>query len=138
MLEAEKMFMEFRRPQKSWTAVVRGAVICGIEKMDNPSLRLTNPCRHSYAFCQDEIYSATHHSDEDAIQIGGKTYAQSQLDWLLNKGDLILDHVPTIKEKTFDLRINRFRQDSLRLPIWRNLSDEKNRPIRYEDASDGQ
>lgn len=132
------MIMQFRRPQKSWTAVVRGAVVCGVEKTGNDSLKRTKSCRHSYGLCLDEIYSSSHHSRDDAKQIGETTLANSQLDWLLNKGDLVLSGSPTIVEKTVKLRLMKLRQDTLKLPVWRNLSDEKYRPIRYDDAADGQ
>ncbi|KAL6709496.1 hypothetical protein ACN47E_001431 [Coniothyrium glycines] len=136
MLEEENMTMHLRTPRESWTAVVRGAVVCGIEKAGNTSLKRTNSCRHSYAFCQDEIYADSHHSSEDAVQIGALTYAQSQLDWILSKGDLILADEPTFRERSFILRLSRRRLDTLKLPIWRNLSHESERPVRFDDASD--
>ena len=130
--------MEFCRPQKSWTAVVQGAVVCGIEKEANLSLKRTGACRNSYGICQDEIYSSADHSQDDAVQIAGSNFAQSQLDWLLSKGDLILFDRPTIKEKLLELRLVETRQDIIRVPIWRNLSSEEQRPTRYTDATDGQ
>ena len=137
MLGHERLIMQFRRPEKSWTAVIRGAVVSGIEKRGNKSLRHTNSCRNSYAVCLDEIYATSHHSRQDAIRIGGTTFAQSQLMWLLNKGDLILSDKPSKVEKTFDLRLSKPRRDMLKLPIWQNLSDEHERPTRFQDASDG-
>jgi hypothetical protein len=131
------MVMEFRRPQKSWTAVVRGAVICGIEKLGNRSLKLTNFCRYSYGICLDEIYTSAHHAQHDVVRLGGSDFAQSQLTWLLNKGDLILSDQPTKREKIFHLRLMKLRQDTIPLRIWQNLAAEKCRPTRLEDATDG-
>jgi hypothetical protein len=131
------MVMQFRRPEKSWTAVVRGAVVCGIEKLGNKSLKHTNPCRHSYGVCLDEMYRSTHHSPQDAVQVGGSTFVQGQLDWLLNKDDLVLFGETLKREKTIHIRLGTFRQDVLPLTIWQNLTDEEYRPTRFEDASDG-
>ena len=137
MLKQEKMVMQFRRPEKSWTAVVRGAVVCGIEKMGNLSLKQTNSCQHSYGVCLTEIYRPTHHSPQDAVQLGGGNFVQDQLDWLLSKGDLILFDQKLRREKTIHIRLGTVRQDVLPLTIWQNLTDEIYRPTRLGDASDG-
>jgi hypothetical protein len=137
MLKHERMVMEFRRPRKSWTAVVRGAVVCGVEKLGNPSLKRTSSCRHSYGICMDESYMSTHHSDQDVVEKGGKSFAQSQLTWLLDKGDLILSDAATRREETVRFRRMKLRHDTVSLTVWQNLTDEVNRPTRLEDASDG-
>lgn len=131
------MVMEFRRPQKSWTAVVRGAVVCGIEKLGNISLKHTNFCRYSYGICLNEIYTSAHHSQQDIVQLGGSIFAQSQLTWLLNKGDLILSDQPAQREKIIHLQLVKLRQDTIPLRIWQNLAAEKYRPTRLADATDG-
>lgn len=129
--------MKFRRPDESWTAVVQGAVVCGVEKASISNLRRTNACRHSYAVCLDEMFSRMHHSEQDVAQLNGRNVAASQLLWLLNKGDLILSDRSCIVEKEFDLRLGKLRQDTMKVEIYRNTSDEKERPTRFRNARDG-
>jgi hypothetical protein len=139
MLLHEKMITKYWRPQKSWTAVVRGAVVCGIEKHGIRSLKRTNSCRHSYAICLDESYSSAYHGrQEEFIEHGGDTFAKGQLTWLLNKGDLILFNEPAKRSKTVHIRLLKPRQDMMTLTIWQYLSDEEHRPTRREDATDGE
>jgi hypothetical protein len=139
MLVHERLAMEYWRPQKSWTAVVRGAVICGIEKHASKSLKRTNSCRHSYAICLDESYASAHHGkQEETIEHGGGTFAKGQVTWLLNKGDLVLFREPTKRSKTIHIRLAKERRDIITLTIWQYLSDEKHRPTRFEDATDGE
>ncbi|KAF2127870.1 hypothetical protein P153DRAFT_432314 [Dothidotthia symphoricarpi CBS 119687] len=135
-LKEEGLLMKFRRPHESWTAVVQGAVVCGIEKKGTQNLKRTNSCRHSYAICMDELFNKVHHLDEDAFQRNGTAQARSQLIWLLNKGDLILSDGPRRVEKDIDLKLTKFRQDTLKVPIFRNSSNEEERPTRFGNAQD--
>ncbi|KAF1828846.1 hypothetical protein BDW02DRAFT_200221 [Decorospora gaudefroyi] len=133
-IKEEEMQMSYRQPQESWTAVVRGAVVCGIEKGALPNLRKTDACRHNFAICLDELYSKTRHAARDITQIHGATYAQSQLTWLLNKGDLILcDQVRRI-EHPFQLRLKDLSAGKMQLPIYRNSAEEEKRPRRYNNS----
>jgi hypothetical protein len=137
MLIYENMHMEFCRPEKSWTAVVRGAVVCGIEKVGNRGIKYATSCRHSYAICLDEIYMSELHAGQEKMQIGNSTFAHLQLTWLLNKDDLVLSDTPRKVQYTFELRLVKLRQEKLKLKIWRNLSGEKHRPTQLSNARDG-
>jgi len=137
MLVQEKLVMQPWRPQKSWTAVVRGAVVCGIEKRESKSLMRTSSCRHSYAICLDERYAMAHHGrQEEIIEYGGGTFAKGQLTWLLNKGDLVLSNKPTKRSKTIHIRLVKQRRDVMTLKIWQYICDEEQRPTRLDDATD--
>ncbi|KAI4955558.1 hypothetical protein J4E91_001419 [Alternaria rosae] len=137
MLLHERLIMQYWRPQKSWTAVVRGAVVCGIEKNFTKSLKRTDSCRNSYAICLDESYTSTYHGNqEEIIEHGGGTFAKGQLTWLLNKGDLVLLNESTKRSKTIHIRLSKQRQDMMALKIWQYMSDERYRPTRLEDATD--
>ena len=129
--------MSYRQPQESWTAVVRGAVVCGIEKDATPNLRTADVCRHNYAVCFDQIYSNTFHVGKDMTRKHGATYAQSQLTWLLSKGDLILSDEPRKVEISFQLELKDLSAGKIHLEILRNSADEEKRPRRYQNARDG-
>ncbi|KAI4930473.1 uncharacterized protein J4E92_004305 [Alternaria infectoria] len=133
----EEMQMSYRQPKESWTAVVRGAVVCGIEKDAIPNLRKTDVCRHNYAVCFDQLYSNTFHVEKDMTQIHGATYAQSQLTWLLNKGDLVLSDQPRKEEVSFQLTLRDLSAGKTQLEIFRNSDDEDQRPRRYQNAKEG-
>lgn len=128
--------INFRVPEKSWTAVVRGAVICGVEKETLNSLKKTTACKHDYAICLDELFSEMSHQNSDMVQTNGNVYAQSQLIWLLSKGDLILADQPRRVEREFDIKFPKARKGTIRLPIYRNTNDEKGRPTRFKNSKD--
>ena len=117
--------------------MVRGAVVCGIEKDATPNLRTADVCRHNYAVCFDQIYSNTFHVGKDMTRKHGATYAQSQLTWLLSKGDLILSDEPRKVEISFQLELKDLSAGKIHLEILRNSADEEKRPRRYQNARDG-
>jgi hypothetical protein len=136
-LREEDWKMKFRRPSESWTAVVQGAVVCGVEKDTIMNLRRTNRCRYSYAVCLDEVFNKMNHFDEELAQLNGRNVAASQLIWLLNEGDLVLRDKPCKVEQKFDLRLGKTRPGTIEVPIYRNLSGEVERPTRFRNAQDG-
>jgi len=131
--------MQYWSPQKSWTAAVRGAVICGIEKHESSNLRRATSYRHSYAVCLDESHALAHHGDqEDTLDHGAGTFAdKGQLTWLLNKGDLILSSESMKRSKTVHIRLLKQRQEKIALTIWQYSSDEEHRPASLQDATGG-
>ncbi|KAJ4412725.1 hypothetical protein N0V91_000487 [Didymella pomorum] len=135
-LREEDWKMKFRRPSESWTAVVQGAVVCGVEKDTIMNLRRTNRCRYSYAVCLDEVFNKMNHFDEELAQLNGRNVAASQLIWLLNEGDLVLRDKPCKVEQKFDLRLGKTRPGTIEVPIYRNLSGEVERPTRFRNAQD--
>jgi hypothetical protein len=82
--------IKFRTPTDSWTSIVRGAVVCGIEKGTIGNLKRSTRCRHSYAICLDELFSKHTHTERDLVETKQNSYAQSQLIWVLSEGDMIL------------------------------------------------
>ena len=127
--------MLYWRPRDSWTAAVRGAVVCGIEKHESRSLKRTSSCRHSYAICLDEIYALAHHGKQKLkMAYGGGIFAEEQLTWLLKKGDLVLFDQSTKRLKKIHIRLAKRRQDVMTLKIWQYTSDENHRTKRLRDA----
>jgi len=88
----------------------------------------------------NESYTSTYHGnqEEDIEQHGGGIFAKGQLTWLLNKSDLVLSDEVTRRSKTIHIRLSKRRQNVMILRIWQHMSDERYRPTRLEDATDGE
>lgn len=131
--------IKFRTPEESWTAIVRGAVVCGIEKGNINNMKRSTYCRHSYAICLDELFSEHTHAKGDLLETKQNNYAQSQLIWLLNEGDIVLADQPRRVERDFDIEFPRSRSGTVPFPIYRHtMSSEEERPTRFKNAQDGQ
>ncbi|KAH8727125.1 hypothetical protein GQ44DRAFT_725417 [Phaeosphaeriaceae sp. PMI808] len=130
--------IKFRTPQESWTAIVRGAVVCGIEKSNINNMKKSTFCRHSYAICLDELFSEHTHAKDDLVETKQSKFAQSQLIWLLNEGDIVIGDQPRTVEREFDIEFPRSRKGSIAFPIYRHsISEEEDRPMRFKNARDG-
>jgi hypothetical protein len=130
---------ELRIPEESWTAVARGAVLCGIEKDSMTNLVRTSFCTKSYGIAVDESFSyANDERDLDINPVTGKKIARNQMRWMINKGDLIMSSEPTLKEHKF---VVRFKEDepekmkgSVQIYSW---PEDKHRPMRLMNAVRG-
>jgi hypothetical protein len=87
-----------------WTAVVRGAVIFGIEKSVNNELSAMNGAPRSYGVSFNAPYSDIIHTrkDRELDSLTKTAMAVGQLFWLIRKGDLILSDRPRETECTFE------------------------------------
>ena len=76
------------------TAVVRGAVIFGVEKATNPSIVSMNGCPRSYGVLVRKPYSKVEHDSKDIQrdQVLNTDMVSDQLQWLIKKGDLVLSN----------------------------------------------
>ncbi|KAF2828907.1 hypothetical protein CC86DRAFT_199672 [Ophiobolus disseminans] len=132
--------VRFRTPDTSWTAIVQGAVVCGIDSTQIPSIRRGKALEHSYGVSMDEVFQETSHLPEDLNEErGGQLYAQAQLIWLLNQSDAILAGEPRKVRKEFDVSFTK-TQDFMNLPIYRHTRAydevEADRPLRLRNAAD--
>jgi hypothetical protein len=85
------------RPETSKTAVVQGAVICGIEKSPTSKLGIiATPSPRSYGIVIDKPYSEITGDRRDLDNHAKTSHAVSaaQMHWLINKGDLVLPNEP--------------------------------------------
>ncbi|KAH7085513.1 hypothetical protein BKA63DRAFT_598156 [Paraphoma chrysanthemicola] len=129
--------IKFRTPQESWTSIVRGAVVCGIEKSSISNMKRSTFCKHSYAICLDELFSEYTHTTSDLVETKQQKYAQSQLIYLLNEGDVIMKDQPRRVEREFDIEFPRSRSGNKSLPIYRHsMSEDEERPTRFKGARD--
>ncbi|KAF3050005.1 hypothetical protein E8E11_009658 [Didymella keratinophila] len=127
--------INFRTPHTSWTAVVQGAVVCGIEKASITNMKKTTFCRQSYAVCLDESF--TERFDiRDRYQTESGAYAKDQLSWLLNKGDLVVEHESRTEIKEFDICFPRNKQTAIKIPVYSCQEEEQDRPTSLKFARD--
>jgi hypothetical protein len=131
--------IKFRTPEESWTSVVRGGVVCGIEKTTITNLKRSTRCRHSYAVCLDELFSEYTHAKVDMVETKQNKIAQAQLTYLLDEGDVVLVDEPRVVEREFDFSFPKSRSGVIAFPIYRHsMSDDDERPTRFKNARDGQ
>jgi hypothetical protein len=85
--------VKLRRPPTSWSAVVQGAVLAGIEKNNDASLTFVTSFRRSYGIVMDQLRSHILNRDQNYITspFDGQEYAEKQLEWLFHKGDVIFN-----------------------------------------------
>lgn len=129
--------IQLRKPEKSWTAVVRGAVICGIEKNTTQNLIKATPCRHSYGVSVSLLYSDVYHSQRDRVvdDVTKLSLASEQLLWLLNKGDLVRSNAPLKGEQEITISFNKIEPRKGTVTIYM-YSDDTFRPESLRNSRD--
>ena len=133
--------MTLRVPDKSITAVVQGAVICGIEKNITTNLIKVTSCRHSYGIRVAEDFSELRNDQRDVIkdEVTGEIKADGQMRWLLNKGDAVRSDKPLEVKQEINVRFEKTDERSPKtgkVRIWQ-WSQEENRPKRYNNRRNG-
>lgn len=120
-----------------WSAVVRGAVIYGVEKSYHKKLAVMTACPRSYGIILHHTYSGVLHDSRDRQRdaITNRDMANGQLTWLLRKGDLLLSDEPRESEKEFAFNFREMDERKVILPIYEYLDDDI--PDRYETAQQG-
>ncbi|KAF2473069.1 actin-like ATPase domain-containing protein [Lindgomyces ingoldianus] len=114
----------------SWTAVVRGAVLCGIEKSDTQNLLHASSCRHHYGISVNQPFSAAYFSESDRVVSpeNNIAYAQAQMIWMLKKGDLVLSNKPRAAEQSLTVSFSKTDDRKGKVTIYRY--SEKDPPER--------
>jgi hypothetical protein len=124
----------------SWSAVVRGAVMHGIEKSSRPNVVYMKTCPRSYGIVLNETFKGSKFRSEDlcADSITGEAQAQGQITWLVKKGDLVLSNEGKTSEKEFRVTFTSGRDMNERkkqLSIYEYEDDDL--PDRYRNAHQG-
>jgi hypothetical protein len=125
------------RPKNAWTAVVRGAVLCGVEKNDLSDLSLATPCRRHYGICADQVFSELKHDPayrKENPLMNNNDIVKGHIQWLLSKGDLILSNKPTIQRANISVKFGKSTDRSGRLPIYWYDDDRHRRPDNIQDS----
>jgi hypothetical protein len=122
---------------ESWTAVVRGAVIHGIEKLDNKNLTVMESCPRSYGIKLSQTFSGRIHDKSDTYMdsFTERTMANAQMIWLIKKGDLILSNTSKMAEEMVTFKF--WEKDSRKfgLCVYEYLDDDL--PVRFANAREG-
>jgi hypothetical protein len=83
--------VKVHRPLTSWSAVVQGAVLCGIEKSPNQGLVMVSSFKKSYGIVMHKLASNIDNIGEQRMRgKDGKMYASSQIQWLFHKDNIVL------------------------------------------------
>jgi hypothetical protein len=129
-----------QKPTKSqsWTAVVRGAAIFGIEKSANKALSAMSACSRSYGVASDVPFSNVLHDKRDYVvdSMTRVAMAKDQMKWMIKKGDLILSNNPKEVKGTF---ISNFKEEGPKpsgaIPIYAYEGDDL--PDRLANSESG-
>ena len=130
---------DLRIPDTSWTAVARGAVICGVEKTTMNNLVRTSMSHKSYGIAIDEVFAGGMDERDAAMHpVTGQKIAKNQMRWLINKGDVVLSDEPTVKDHKFIVRFKENEPEkmkgSVQIYSW---ADDTRRPTRLLNAVRG-
>jgi hypothetical protein len=121
-----------------WGAVVRGAVVCGVEKDTMANLSRAIPCPRHYAINLTQQYSRSRHSLTDITidPLTNQPVAMGQLVWLFNKGDLILSDRPATVSQPLIIVFgeNDSRQGTITIYSY---PDDEDRPTKIQNSMDG-
>jgi hypothetical protein len=121
------------RPETSQTAVVRGAVICGIEKSPTSKLGIiANASLRSYGIVVDKPYSEVtgHLKDRETHAETNHAVSVAQMQWLINKGDLVLPNAPRARYE-FTVHVTNGGERTGEVKIYSCDKDEEYRPDRF-------
>jgi len=119
-----------------WSAVVRGAVLKGLENQQGDVISMRK-CRRHYGISVSQPFSTFQHSEDDAYidPFDGERKARGQMVWLFKKGDALLSnkekHASIDMCRRFGLNDNRVYESKFVA-----LEDE-DAPQRYADLPSG-
>jgi hypothetical protein len=103
-----------------WTAIVRGAVVVGIEKTDNTNFMKVKPCPRNYGLNLAREYSLVENDKKDLKfdPVTNQPLAVNQMRWLFRRGDAILSNQIRKEEQTFVVRVTEPSNRSGKIPIY--------------------
>lgn len=135
--------MILRRPETSWSAVVQGAVLCGVEKTTIPSspthgLTIVTSFEKSYGFPMDILASEIDNTLEDTtVGVDGHIYAEKLMVWLFDKDDAIFGNKPMTASRSIPFFAEGSISGSGEVDIYSCTEDQGNRPTNFQTALDG-
>ncbi|KAH6665947.1 hypothetical protein B0J14DRAFT_203950 [Halenospora varia] len=126
--------LNLRRPSTSWTAVVRGAAILGVEKAAHENITFLKTCPRSYGIKLDSAYTKTKHDAKDHYTdtLTNDVMAKGQMHWLIRKGDLILSDEQKVTEKELAFNFKETGKKMFKIPIY--MYEDDDIPERYQNA----
>ncbi|KAF2729144.1 actin-like ATPase domain-containing protein, partial [Polyplosphaeria fusca] len=115
-----------RRPDTSWSAVVRGAVLFGIEQTARLNELSAPTAAKSYGVTVSIPYSRRKHDSRDVYTdpLTGRVKAKEQIIWLVRKGDLLQSNDPSVIEETINWNFGSSSNRRIKLPIFQYPDDD--------------
>lgn len=123
----------------SWTAVVQGAVIYGIEKEEKQHRTTMTSCEKSYGVVLNETERPHVHHQRDQIRdtLTDTTMAYQQLKWMVKRGDLILSSEAKVEKQDMAFHFEEHGDRSFNLPVYEYIHDDDDLPERYQTGQHG-
>jgi hypothetical protein len=122
----------------SWTAVVRGAVMHGVEKADK-TLKKMDFCPKSWGLMVTQEYTSSRHGREYKTftdSTTNKRLADGKMIWLIKKGDLVLSDDPKVGTHRFTWSFKAHDTRTFHLPIYEYNKDDL--PSKYANSASGE
>jgi hypothetical protein len=121
----------------SWTAVVQGAVVYGIEKLAHPNRTVMDVCPRSYGVMLNRAFTGVRHNRQDRFvdPATKKVMAREQMTWLIKKGDLVLSNKPKQAEQEFSFKFKETDNRVFNFSIYEYSEDDL--PERYDIIQEG-
>lgn len=121
---------------RSWTDVVRGAVVRGVE-MNPQNAVVLRACPRNYGVVLSEEYSAFSHESPDSHSdpFDGLDKAREQIIWPIKKGDMISSKEPILQIVRFKRRFGVEDPKIFITPIYAYVGEDL--PTRYQESRSG-
>ena len=99
---------QFLTSSISWTAVVKGAVLGGLGIGRDPPIKVSLCPRH-YGICLTRGYKEWRDEGQDIVRhrFTHEAIVESQIIWLVHRGDVILPDTPIKVERSFHFSISK-------------------------------
>jgi hypothetical protein len=111
----------------------------GIEKDNYKNVVTMATCSRSYGIVMDEAISVYKYDKKDVTRnaVTNGIVAQSQLVWLIRRGDLLLSDIHKESEKRIVYHFKGGDSRKFKIPIYEYLDDDEKEPTRFETAKRG-
>ncbi|KAF2117305.1 hypothetical protein BDV96DRAFT_571885 [Lophiotrema nucula] len=128
--------LRLRRPEMSWSAVVRGGVLFGMEQGARQNQMTVIPSPKSYGFSCSRAFSKKMHTIKDVYTdpVTGQVNARGQFHWFVQKGDMLHAEEERVIEQEFFWHFQEHHNRHIRLPIYEYADDDI--PTRLEITYD--
>ncbi|QDS73014.1 hypothetical protein FKW77_009110 [Venturia effusa] len=109
-----------RVPDTSWTAVVRGAVVMGVEKDRSMNRTTMTGCDKNYGVRTATAFSLVHNdrNDYSVDPVSKQPIARGQMRWLFRKGDAVLSNLPREEHHTFLVQFKEGDEKKGGIPVY--------------------
>jgi len=128
--EMDLNYITVHRPATSWSAVVRGAALYGIDKTRLKNYVKTERYPDFYAVAQDmeEIQGTGLAQYQD--QITGKTMGKNRLTWIVHRGDLAFEDYSQSQETLLAFNFREHDEKNFTISIYKYLPKDDILPTR--------